>query len=73
MTYYHLCHRKLWLLTQEIRMEQSTHNQYVEEGKLINETSYQRRPHKWRELSLEGIKIDHFDVKNNLVREEENT
>ena len=39
IAYYHLCYRKLWLLTEEIRMEIRTNNQSVEEGKLINETS----------------------------------
>lgn len=41
----------------------------VAEGKLIGETSYRRRPRKWRELILDGIRIDHFDPQTNTVRE----
>lgn len=69
ITYYHLCHRKLWLYAQEIRMENSSQNQYVADGKLLSETTYNRRPQKWRELNLGNVKIDHFDAKNKVVRE----
>lgn len=69
ITYLHLCHRKLWLTGKGIRMENHTNNRFVEEGKLISETTYRRRPQKWKELTLEGIKIDHFDPSSNTVRE----
>lgn len=69
IAYLHLCHRKLWLLGIGIRMENATDNAFVEEGKLIHETSYNRRPQKWRELNLDHLKIDHFDPKTNTVRE----
>jgi len=41
----------------------------VAEGKLIGKSTYARRSSKWRELALEGIKIDHFDPKALVVRE----
>ncbi len=69
IAYYHLCHRKLWLACHHVRLENTTDNTYVETGKLISETTYARRPKKWRELSLPGIKIDHFDPQTRTVRE----
>ncbi len=69
IAYYHLCHRKLWLACNGIRLENATDNTFVEIGRLISETTYTRRPQKWRELSLPGIKIDHFDPTTNTVRE----
>jgi len=41
----------------------------VAEGKLIHENSYAQRAVKWQELAIEGIKIDHYDAQNNIVRE----
>lgn len=69
IVYYHLCHRKLWLATNGIRMENATNNAYVAEGKLIAETTYARRPSKWRELHLGHLKIDHYDPASRIVRE----
>ena len=69
IAYLHLCHRKLWLHDNGIRMENATNNAYVEEGKLIGETAYGRRPQKWKELDLGHLKIDHFDPQANTVRE----
>ena len=67
ITYFHLCHRKLWLHHRQMRMEDNS--MAVAEGILLGETTYARRPQKWRELSLPGIKIDHFDPTTNTVRE----
>ena len=69
IAYYHLCHRKLWLHANGIRMENATNNAFVEEGKLIGETTYDRRPQKWKELDLGFLKVDHFDPVANMVRE----
>ncbi|MEM6516826.1 MAG: CRISPR-associated protein Cas4 [Bacteroidota bacterium] len=69
VAYYHLCHRKLWLYTHGIRMENASGNQHVAEGKWIGETTYGRRAKKWRELDLRFVKIDHFDASTNTVRE----
>lgn len=67
INYYHVCHRKLWLFAQQITMEQQS--DLVYEGKLIGEESYAERAERYRELQIEGIKIDHFDAKNRVVRE----
>lgn len=67
VNYYHVCHRKLWLFAQQITMEQTS--DLVYEGKLIGEESYAQRAERYRELQIEGIKIDHFDAKNRVVRE----
>lgn len=67
ISYLHLCHRKLWLHARHIRMEHNS--QAVAEGKLIGETTYQRRAKKWKELNLGSSKIDHFDPKTNTIRE----
>lgn len=69
ISYYHLCHRKLWLHHNYIRMENATANSYVAEGKLIDESTYKRRPQKWRELNLEYLKIDHYDPTEKIIRE----
>ena len=67
ISYLHLCHRKLWLHHHHIRMEHNS--QAVAEGKLIGETTYQRRAKKWKELNLGNSKIDHFDPQTNTIRE----
>ena len=67
ITYYHLCHRKLWLHHRGMRMEDNS--QAVAEGQLIGNTTYNRRVKKWKELSLDVVKIDHFDPKTNTIRE----
>ena len=65
--YYLICHRKLWLFANGINME--SNSDLVYEGKLLHETSYPRRSEKYREIELEGIKIDYFDPKNKVVHE----
>lgn len=69
IAYLLTCHRKLWLAGNGIRMENATDNSFVEEGKLLHETSYERRAQKWKELDLGNLKIDHFDPRTNTVRE----
>lgn len=67
IAYFHLCHRKLWLFHHGIRMEHES--ELVAMGKFIDETTYTQRAEKWKALAIEGIKIDHFDPKNKVVRE----
>lgn len=67
LTYLLLCHRKLWLHHRQLRMEDNS--PAVAVGKHIDRTSYRRRASKWRQLSFDGIKIDHFDPRERLVRE----
>ena len=38
ISYFLICHRKLWLFAHEIRMEQTS--DLVSEGRLIQETTY---------------------------------
>ncbi len=38
-------------------------------GILLGNTAYSRRAKKWRELSLPGIKIDHFDPQTKIIKE----
>ncbi len=65
--YYLICHRKLWLFASGINMESTS--DLVYEGKLLHETSYPRRSEKYREIELDGIKIDYYDAKNKVVHE----
>jgi CRISPR-associated exonuclease Cas4 len=67
LTYLLLCHRKLWLHHRQIRMEDNSSDVAV--GKLIDQSTYSRRPKKWTQLSLDNIKIDHFDAKERVVKE----
>ena len=65
--YFLICHRKLWLFANGINMEHTSDAVY--EGKLIHENSYPQRSDRYKELSLEGIKIDWFDTKNKVIHE----
>ena len=65
--YYQLCHRKLWLSTNGINMEQVS--DLVYEGKLVHESSYPQRNSKYEEVEIDGIKVDYFDAKNKVIHE----
>lgn len=65
--YYLICHRKLWLFANGVNMEQTSDAVY--QGKLIHENSYKQRSERFKEIAIEGIKIDYFDSKNNVVHE----
>lgn len=67
LAYLQHCHRKLWLFSNGISMEQNS--QLVAEGKLINETTYQQRSNQYTELALGTVKIDFYDAKNRVVYE----
>lgn len=67
ISYLHTCRRKLWLHAHEIRMEHTS--EIVAEGKLIGETTYERRAEKYSQVELDGIKIDFYDPKNKVVHE----
>jgi len=67
LNYYRICHRKLWLFANGINMEHTSDAVY--EGKLIHETSYPQRGDRFKEISVEGIKIDWFDTRNKVVHE----
>ena len=67
VSYYHLCHRKVWLFAHNINMEHTS--DLVYEGKLISETTYLQRAKKYIEVQIGPIKIDFFDAKNKVVHE----
>lgn len=67
INYFHICHRKLWLFANGIRMEHTSDT--VAEGKLIGETTYPQRPEKYTEIEIGGSKIDFYDAKNKVVHE----
>lgn len=77
VNYYHICHRKLWLFSNNVTMEQTS--DLVTEGKLIGESAYPQRAERYTEVELsvslgegEGeanIKIDYYDAKNKVVHE----
>ncbi|WP_069658384.1 CRISPR-associated protein Cas4 [Arcticibacter eurypsychrophilus] len=67
INYYFICHRKLWLFANGIRMEHSS--EIVAEGKLIGETTYIDRSQQYTEVEVDGIKIDFYDAKNKVVHE----
>lgn len=55
--YYFVCHRKLWLFTHNIDMEQESDNVLL--GKLLHENSYKREK---KEILIDGmVKIDFLD------------
>ena len=67
INYYQICHRKLWLFSNGIIMEQNS--DIVKEGKLIGENTYDQRPTKYVELQIENIKIDFYDPKLKIIHE----
>lgn len=67
INYLHICHRKLWLFINGIQMEHSS--DLVFEGKHIGEHSYNQRSTKFREVELEGGKIDFFDPHTKVIHE----
>ena len=67
INYYHICHRKLWLFSNSITMEQTS--DLVTEGKLIGESTYPQRAERYTEVEFQGVKIDFYDAKNKVVHE----
>ncbi|SDU06325.1 CRISPR-associated protein Cas4 [Desulfobacula phenolica] len=58
INYYFVCKRKLWLFTRAIRFEDE--NEYVQLGKLIDESTYKRNK---KQIEIGNIKIDFIDNK----------
>lgn len=67
IAYLLVCHRKLWLFANGVEMEQNS--EMVLEGRLIHDTTYQRRPSQYVEIQLDGIKIDFYDPRTRTVHE----
>ncbi len=67
INYYFICHCKLWLYGNEIRMEHTS--DIVYEGKLIHETTYPQRSEKYEEVQIGGIKVDFYDARDKVIHE----
>ncbi|MEI6141952.1 MAG: CRISPR-associated protein Cas4 [Mariniphaga sp.] len=67
LNYLMVCHRKLWLFSNGIQMEQNS--ELVEMGKLIHETTYADRPERFQELEIGPVKIDFYDKRNKVIHE----
>lgn len=67
INYYHICHRKLWLFHHGISFQQTHDN--VADGILLHETAYPQRAQRYREIQIEGIKIDFYDPHAQVVHE----
>ena len=66
-SYYLVCRRKLWLFSNGITLEHTS--DIVADGRLLHEASYPQRTSKYEEISIDGIKIDYYDVKNKVIHE----
>jgi CRISPR-associated exonuclease Cas4 len=64
INYYFLCHRKLWLFTNKIDMEQNS--DAVTLGRFISETTYKREVH---EIQIDDIVLDFYDEKTKIIHE----
>ena len=65
--YFFICPCKLWLFAHGIHMEHTS--DLVYEGRLIHETRYPQRSKRYKEVAVEGIKIDYFDINNRIIHE----
>ena len=63
VAYYIVCQRKLWLFTWGLALEKES--EYVELGKLLDETSFQRE--KYVDFTYEPVNIDFFRTEDGLV------
>ena len=64
INYYFLCHRKLWLFTHKIDMEQNSDT--VAMGKFISESTYKREDH---EIQIDDVVLDFYDEKTKIIHE----
>ncbi len=67
INYYHICHRKLWLFDHGISMQHGS--EAVQDGDLLHKTAYPTRAARYREIQIEGIKIDFYDPQERVVHE----
>ena len=65
--YYHICRRKLWLFDSGISFQQE--HAHVQDGLLLHETAYPQRANRYREIQLDGIKLDFYDPVDRVVHE----
>ena len=64
---YQICKRETWLHANEIRMEHTS--EVVAEGKQLHEQAYPQRAERYREIELDGSKIDFYDPYDKVVHE----
>lgn len=67
VNYYHICHRKLWLFHHGISFQQTHAN--VADGSLLHQTAYPQRAQRYREIQIDGIKIDFYDPHERVIHE----
>ena len=65
--YFKVCHRKTWLFHHHITMEHTS--ELVAEGSFIGEKSYPQRAERYREILLDGSRIDFYDPYDKVVHE----
>jgi CRISPR-associated exonuclease Cas4 len=65
--YLYYCHRKLWLYSNGIRLENTS--TIVEDGKIIHENTYTRRSDKLKNIDIGCGVIDYLDIKNKVIHE----
>lgn len=65
--YYKVCYRKTWLFHHKIEMEHTS--ELVAEGSFIGEKAYPQRAERYREILLDGSRIDFYDPYDKVVHE----
>lgn len=65
--YFMVCHRKTWLFHHHITMEHTS--ELVAAGTFIGEKSYPQRAERYREILIDGSKIDFYDPYDKVVHE----
>ncbi len=64
ISYYFLCHRKLWLFANNVQMEHTS--EAVAIGRTVSETSYSRRKH---EIQIDDVVLDMYDPATRTIHE----
>lgn len=68
ISYYFLCHRKLWLFSRNIDMEQTS--DAVAMGKFISDSTFERAKHEIHiTTDDDDIALDFYDGKNKIIHE----
>ena len=67
INYYFVCRRKLWFFAHNIQMEHTS--ELVDEGRFIHQTTYPQRARTYREIEIDGIKIDYYDSERKIIHE----
>ena len=67
ISYYFYCKRRLWLHANDIRFESDSED--VAMGLFIEDSTYLQRNTNYKQIELDGIKIDFYDYKNKIIHE----